>query len=118
MTKQHHVDPESSQDSSREARTSAMHVSNNANPVLLQIAQALVSRPDNQQLGLNAHVIFDSCSQRSCITSKACEQLNLPTIGTETLLIKTFGDNSASVKECDVVQLCVRTLDEMNVLYR
>ena len=36
-------------------------------------------------------------------------------MGNETLLIKTFGDNSASVKECDVVQLCVRTLDGMNV---
>ncbi|XP_068707347.1 uncharacterized protein [Montipora foliosa] len=105
----------SSQDRSREAGTLAMHVSNNANSVLLQVAQAFVCRPDNQQLGLNAHMIFDSCSQRSYITSRACEQLNLPTIGKETLLIKTFGDNSASVKECDVVQLCVRTLDEMNV---
>ncbi|XP_068742211.1 uncharacterized protein [Montipora capricornis] len=102
-------------DRRREAGTSAMTVSNNANSVLLQVAQAFVCRPDNQQLGLNAHVIFDSCSQRSYITSKACEQLNLPTIGKETLLIKTFGDNLTSVKECDVVQLCVRTLDEMNV---
>ena len=78
-----------------------MHVSNNANCVLLQVAQAFVCRPDNQQLGWNAHVIFDSCcSQRSYITSNACEQLNLPTIGKETLLIKTFGDNSASVYIC------------------
>ncbi|KAK2549503.1 hypothetical protein P5673_030047, partial [Acropora cervicornis] len=105
----------SCQDGSRDAGTSAMHISNNANSVLLQIAQAFVCRPDNEQLGLNAHVIFDSCSQRSYITSQAREKLNLPTIGKETLLIKTFGDNSASVKECDVVQLCVRTLDGMNV---
>ena len=61
----------SSQDRSREAGTSAMHVSYNANSVLLQVAQAFVCRPDNQQRGLNAHVIFDSCSQRSYITSKA-----------------------------------------------
>ena len=80
-----------------------MHISNNS--VLLQIAQAFVCRPDNQQLGLNARVIFDSCSQRSYITSQAREKLNLPIFGKETLLIKTFGDNSASVKECDVVQL-------------
>ncbi|XP_068742563.1 uncharacterized protein [Montipora capricornis] len=85
------------------------------NALTVKVAQAFVCRPDNQQLGLNAHMIFDSCSQRSYITSRACEQLNLPTIGKETLLIKAFGDNSASVKECDVVQLCVRTLDEMNV---
>ena len=80
-----------------------MHISNNS--VLLQIAQAFVCRPHNQQLGLNAHVIFHSCSQRSYITSQAREKLNLPIFGKETLLIKTFGDNSASVKECDVVQL-------------
>ena len=92
-----------------------MHISNNANSMPLQIAQAFVCRPDNEQLGLNARVIFDSCSQRSYITSQAREKLNLPTIGKETLLIKTFGDNSASVKECDVVQLCVRTLDGMNL---
>ena len=36
-------------------------------------------------------------------------------MGKETLLIKTFGDDSASIKECDVVQLCVRTLDGLNV---
>ncbi|XP_015754315.1 PREDICTED: uncharacterized protein LOC107333964 [Acropora digitifera] len=105
----------SCQDGSRDAGTSAMHISNNANSVLLRIAQAFVCRPDNAQLGLNAHVIFDCCSQRSYITSQAREKLNVPTNGKETLLIKTFGDNSASVKECDVVQLCVRTLDGMNV---
>ena len=26
-----------------------------------------------------------------------------------------FGDNSASVKECDIVQLCIRTIDAMTV---
>ena len=43
-------------------------------------------------------------------------QLNLPTVGKETLLIKTFVDNSASVKECDIVKLCMaRTIDAMIV---
>ena len=93
-----------------------MHISNNASSVLLQIAQTFVCRPDNEQLGLNAYVILYSCSQISYITSQAREKLNLPTIGKETLLIKTFGDNSASVKECDVVQLCVRTLDVVPVI--
>ena len=59
---------------------------------------------------------FDSCSQRSYITSKTREQLNVRTIGKETfMLIKTFGDSSASVKECDIVQLCIRTIDAMSV---
>ena len=83
--------------------------------LLLQTAQAFVCRPDDQEFRLNTPVIFVSCSQRSYITSKTREQLNLPTIGKETLLIKTFGDNSASVKECDVVQLCVRRIDGMSI---
>ena len=91
-------------------------VGSNNNSVLLQTAQAFVSRPDNQETGKYTQVIFDSCShQRSYITSKTREQLNLPTVGKETLLIKTFGDNSASVKECDIVQLCIRTIDAMSV---
>ena len=83
--------------------------------MLLQTAQAFVCRPDNPEIGLNAHMIFDSCSQRSYITSMAREQLNLTTVGEETNLIKTSGDHSASIKECDVMKLCVRTLDGLNV---
>jgi len=92
-----------------------MHVGSNHNSVLLQTAQAFVSRPDNQETGMYTHVIFYFCSQRSYITSKTREQLNWPTVGNETLLIKTFDDNSASVKECDIVQLCIGTIDAMSV---
>ena len=107
---------ETSQERSRDVGTSTMHVGSNNNSVLLQTAQAFISRPDNQETGKYTQVIFDSCShQRSCITSKTREQLNLPTVGKETLLIKTFGDNSASVKECDIVKLCIRTIDAMIV---
>ena len=107
---------EISQERSRDVGTSTMHVGSNNDSVLLKTAQAFVSRPDNQETGKYTQVIFDSCShQRSYITSKTREQLNLPTVGKETLLIKTFGDNSASVKECDIVQLCIRTIDAMSV---
>ena len=106
---------ETSQERSRDVGTSTMHVGSNNNSILLQTAQAFVSRPDNQETGMYTQVIFDSCSQRSYITCKTREQLKLPTVGKETLLIKTFGDNSASVKECDIVQLCIRTIDGMSV---
>ena len=97
---------ETSQERSRDVGTSTMHVGSNNNSVLLQTAQAFISRPDNQETGKYTQVIFDSCShQRSYITCKTREQLNLPTVGKETLLIKTFGNNSASAKECDIVQI-------------
>ena len=92
-----------------------MHVGNNNNSILLQTARAFVSRPDNQESGMYTQVIFDSCSQISYITCKTREQLKLATVGKETLQIKRFGDNSASVKECDIVQLCIRTIDGMSV---
>jgi len=107
---------ETSQERSRDVGTSTMHVGSNNNSVLLQTAQAFVSRPDNQETGKYTQVIFDSCiHQRSYISNKTREQLNVPTVGKETLLIKTFGDNSASVKECDIVQLGIRTIDAMSV---
>ena len=37
-----------------------MHAGINNNSVLLQAAQALVSRPDNQETGMYTQVIFDS----------------------------------------------------------
>ena len=36
-------------------------------------------------------------------------------MGKERLLIKTFGDESAQVKTCDIVQLAVKTVDGMEV---
>ena len=104
-----------SQERIRDVGTATMHIGRNNNSVLLQTAQAFVCRPDNQEIGFNANVIFDSCSQRSYITSKARVQLDLPTIGKDNLLIKTFGDNSASVRECEVVQLCVRKIGGMSI---
>ena len=104
---------ETFQERSRDVGTSTMHVGSNENSVLLQTAQAFAS--NNPKTGMYTQVIFDSRSQRSYITSRTREQLKLPTVGKETLLIKTFGDNSASVKECDIVQLCIRTIDAMSV---
>ena len=60
----------SSLDRSRDAGTLAMHNGNDATSVLLQVAQSFVCRPDNQQFGLNAQVIFYFCSQRSYIASQ------------------------------------------------
>ena len=68
---------ETSQERSRDVETSTMHVGSNNDSVLLQTAQALVSRPDNQETGMYAQVILYSCSQRSYINSKTREQLNL-----------------------------------------
>ena len=59
--------------------------------VLLQTATAWVSQVNIPDQRIKARIIFDTRSQRSYISSKLRESLNLPTTKTETLMIKIFG---------------------------
>ena len=54
--------------------------------------------------------VFDSASQRTFISTELKEKLNLPTLGTEKLLIKTFGSEESERKSCDVVKLCLKPI--------
>ena len=56
-----------------------------------------------------ARAILDSASQRTYITSRLREELNLPTIRTERLQIKTFGRTGCDNTSCDVVQMGIET---------
>ena len=84
--------------------------------ILLQTARARVSRADNQNYEINARVLFDSGSQRSYVKSNLKEQLAVPTLRKEKLIIKTFGNENEELRECDIVQLCLRPLhDDLNI---
>ena len=48
-------------------------------------------------------------SQRLYITGQLREQLALPTLQTETLMIKPFGSEDGRITTCDVVQVGVKT---------
>lgn len=74
--------------------------------VLLQTATAPVSNPKSLK-SLQARLIFDSASQRSYISSRIRNVLELPSLRSENLVIKTFGSDSDRPKQCDVVQFCV-----------
>lgn len=50
---------------------------------------------------------MDSGSERTYVTSHLRDQLNLPTIRTESLKIKTFGATETQSTSCDVVELCI-----------
>ena len=58
--------------------------------MLLQTAQAYVGFRE-QTTGIRVRVIFDSGSQTSFIKGSVRDQLKLPTITKEPLVIKTFG---------------------------
>ena len=64
--------------------------------------------PDhNESSSCKTRILFHSCSQKSYVTSNLRRKLNLQSIGSERVMIKTFGKEQASVKKCDVVQLAV-----------
>ena len=64
---------------------------------------------------VNARMVFDSGSQRSYITENLRKTLNLPIAGQDTLLIKTFGESTAKLRRCDIVQMAVAADDGMQV---
>ena len=85
------------------------------NCVLLQTAKAKVSTPNNVSNSCTVRLLFDSCSQKSYISTRLRNQLCLPTINTDNVLIKPFEKEDATLKRCDVVQFVVECRDNLNV---
>ena len=90
-----------------------MHVNTdtNGNCVLLQTAKTDVSKCNDLNVWAAVRLMFDSCSQKTYITSKLKSELCLPVIGRETLLVKTFGELTPKLVTCDIVKMCVHTRD-------
>ena len=62
---------------------------------------------------MRARVIFNSWSQKSYITQRARDQLNLPTISTDSHLIKTFGTSVTDHStECDKVKVVIKNVNK------
>ena len=86
--------------------STSMYVDRSRGSVSLQTATAEVVRPDNDSYSPSVRLVFDSCSQRSCIAKDLEDKLKLPVIGRESLLIKTFGESDAKwVSKPCVMQL-------------
>ena len=61
------------------------------NCVLLQTAKAKVSTPNNVSNSCTVRLLSGSCSQKSYISTRLRNQLCLPTINTDNVLIKPLG---------------------------
>ena len=94
--------------------TTNMHISGR-NSVLLQTARADVSAPGVGGKTENIRIIFDSGSQKTYINERLKKSLNLKVVGKDRLLIKTFGDETPITKECEIVQIAVKSLDGMEI---
>ena len=88
--------------------TMTMHVDTKTS-VLLQTAKAYISAAQCPEKTAVARLILDSGSKHSYISEGLRSALSLPTVGKETLTIKTFGDSEGTVRTCDIVQFCVRS---------
>ena len=86
------------------------HVSQN-NCILLQTARAKVSSPRNETIASDVRILLDSGAQKTYITDKLAQSLNLPIVGKDKIVIKTFGDDSPVLHSCNIVQLAVQCLD-------
>ena len=78
-------------------------------PVLLQTAQATITQSDATVNSVKVRVILDSGSQRSYITNRVRNQLDLPTERTDTMVIKTFGSEEEGIQTCDSVKFVLKS---------
>ena len=78
--------------------------SNNKNTILLQTALAVVSNLNSSERK-NTLLLLDRGSQRSYMSEKLRNELNLPTLRRERLFIKTFGNSNSKCKNVDIVPL-------------
>ena len=83
--------------------------------VLLQTAKIFVSRADDPNHRIQARLIFDTGSQRSYVSTRLKNALQLPTINQETLI--TFGSETGQIQSRDLVQLCVQGMTSETFLY-
>ena len=84
---------------------------NAQNAVLLQLARAVIMNPNDSSAGVNIHVVFDNCSQCSYISEHLKNVLNLLTVRTDQLIIKTFGSQSEKLTHCDLVNVCISNIE-------
>ena len=90
-----------------QTEASIMYVESNT-VVLLQTAQSLVGKVGSvMDQKHKTRIVFDSCSQRSYISNRMRNTLNVGTVESENLLVKTFGDEASKVLACDKVQVAV-----------
>ena len=77
------------------------NTSNNKNTktVLLQTTRAVARNTDTGSYS-RVQILFDNGSQRSYVTEQFCSRIKLRPVGTERLLVNTFGGEHFNTKSC------------------
>ena len=77
--------------------------------VLLQKARAGLASHEEPHGGIVVRLIFDTGSQRTYLTERARDALNLVTVRKVSMMIKTFGQENETVQICDLVIFIVKS---------
>ena len=78
------------------------------NSMLLQTAQVLICHPADQKKVIRARAIFDSGSQRSYILEGTKQQLNLPTVAKENVVVNVFGNSHGTAQSLNSVSMIIK----------
>ena len=103
--------PDETSSVSKTPRTTSSFYAGVQGPILLQTAQLNLVNPTCGELRTVARAIMDTGSQRTYITCRLRDELDLPAMTTESLRINTFGDTATYDSSCDVVQVDLETKD-------
>ena len=100
---------ERDQQQQQQATTSqTMHVGTRTS-ILLQTAKVNMYKPGMRENRINARLILDSGIQRSFVTTRVKNQLNIDAEGTENLMIKTFGGEAEELQTCEFLHFNIET---------
>ena len=77
--------------------------SHNQQVVFLQTASAIIHRPGVSRTCLRIQLILDGGTQRSYLSERARNALELESTGSQSLSIATSGSNRSSTKVCPLV---------------
>ena len=100
---------ERDQQQQQQATTSQTMYVGTRTSILLQTAKVNIYKPGMQENRINARLILDSGSQRSFVTTRVKNQLNLDAEGTENLMIKTFGGEAEELQTCEFLHFNIET---------
>ena len=95
-------------ESQNDTEETTTNFSNNKNTILLQTALAVVSNLNSSERK-NTLLLLDSGNQRSYMSEKLRNELDLPTLRRERLFVKTFRNSNSKCKNVDIVPLNVIT---------
>ena len=96
----------------RENKSSTTVCVDSNTSILLQTANASVSRIHQPHPAVTIRILLDRGSQRSYISERAKEKLDLFPKRKEKLFIKTLGQENEDLRECGIVKFCVRGLNQ------